>query len=136
MGRPPVKLDWDEIGKLIMAGCPTSAIAAQFGVVDKTLYTRCETDLGIKLTEFTQEKRSKGDNLLRAKQYSVAMEGDRSMLIWLGKNRLEQKDQTEVSASLTVNTINYADANISDDTSQVSAEELSAQGDESPGSGD
>lgn len=95
-GRPPVKLDWDEIGKLMIAGCSTASIARQFGVSDRTLYDRCEQDLGMKLSHFSQEKRTKGDNLLRQAQFKNAMEGNTSMQIWIGKNRLDQSDKQEI----------------------------------------
>jgi hypothetical protein len=34
--------------------------------------------------------------MLKKKQFDQAMEGDRGMLIWLGKNRLDQSDKKEV----------------------------------------
>lgn len=91
-GRPPVKLDWNKIAELSMAGCSVSEIAGYFGCVERTIYERCETDLGKKFTHFSQENHSKGDSLLRAKQYSKALEGDNTLLIWLGKNRLKQSE--------------------------------------------
>ena len=94
-GRPKVKLDWDEIGKLLTAGCKTVSIAEQFGVAVKTLYDRCEEDNNIGYALFSQEMKSKGDNLLQAAQFKNAMGGNTSMQIWLGKQRLGQKEKED-----------------------------------------
>ena len=38
---------------------------------------------------------------LRRKQYTSAMDGNTTLLIWLGKNWLGQKDQAEVATAQT-----------------------------------
>ena len=43
-------------------------------------------------TEYMQQKKSRGNSILREKQYDVALEGDKSLLIWLGKQRLKQRE--------------------------------------------
>jgi len=95
-GRPKANIDWKKIEELLIAGCSAPEIAGYFGCSDRTLYARCETDLGIKYSEFSQEKRSKGEALIRAHQYAKALgltdKGDNTLLIWLGKNRLKQSE--------------------------------------------
>lgn len=135
-GRPKADIDWEYVGKLLEAGCKAIDIANEIGINRETFYNRCEADNNIGFSAFSQERRSKGDNRLRVAQYKNAIDGNTSMQIWLGKDRLGQKDQQEISASLTVNTINYADADIPDTSPQVQAEELPDQGDESLGSRD
>lgn len=95
MGRTQIILDWDKIGKLLEANCKTSDIAAQFGCNVQTIHRRCKSDLGISFVGFSQQKRSSGDNLLRAAQFSAAMNGNTTMQIWLGKQRLGQRDKFE-----------------------------------------
>ena len=41
------------------------------------------------------EKREKGNLLIYRKQWKALMGGDKSMLVWLGKNRLGQADKFE-----------------------------------------
>ena len=110
-GRPKAKIDWDEVAKYLEAGSPGTAIAAMFGISKHTLYERCLTDNNTNFHDFSQEKRAKGDERLRAKQYHEAMKGDRGMMIWLGKQRLKQKDKHdyEVSGSVTNNVTLYGD---------------------------
>jgi len=90
-------LDWQKIGKMLEADCSAVGIADEFGVSVDTLYVRCKRDHTLSFSEFSQQKKAKGDDLLRVKQYQAAMGGNVVMMIWLGKQRLGQSDKTEVS---------------------------------------
>lgn len=107
MGRPPVLIDWEEVGNLYMAGTSTESIARQLGITARTLYDRCEQDLKMKLSHFSQKKREKGDNLLRAAQFKNAMSGNTSMQIWLGKQRLGQREPKSEDTEKTQNNTYY-----------------------------
>ncbi len=98
-GRPKADIDWAVVGKLLEAGCAGTDIASQFGISVATLRVRCKQDNNLSFSAFCQQKRQSGDNLLRAAQYKTAMEGNTTMLIWLGKQRLGQSDkaQTEIT---------------------------------------
>jgi hypothetical protein len=44
-------------------------------------------------TDYSQEKKKKGDKILRKKQFDTAIESNNvTMQIWLGKQRLHQKE--------------------------------------------
>lgn len=77
-------------------------IAATIGVDEGTLRKRCEADNNCSFSEFSQQKRAKGDELLRSKQFQVAMAGDKTMLIWLGKQRLNQSDKSDTNITADV----------------------------------
>jgi len=47
---------------------------------------------GVGFTQYKQEKLAKGDSLLKAVQYKIAVKGDKTMLVWLGKQRLKQSE--------------------------------------------
>ena len=72
-----------------------------------TLTRRCLEDIKTNFTDFFHSKKAKGETALRCKQYEVAMNGNIPMLIWLGKNRLDQRNiklnQIENTMSQTVN---------------------------------
>ena len=91
-GNPKVHIDWDKVDQLLLGGCTGTEIAPHFGICDDTLYIRCEKEKGVTWSAYLRQKRSKGDSNLRMKQYQVAMSGDRSLLIWLGKQRLGQRE--------------------------------------------
>jgi len=92
MGRNLIKIDWEEVKRLLVAGCSGVQIAGSLGFSHETLYERCLTDLGKTFTLFSSENRLKGDNFLRSKQMQVAGKGNTTMLVWLGKQRLGQRD--------------------------------------------
>lgn len=96
-GRPKVAIDWTLVGKYAEAGSSGLGIAAVIGIDEHTLRVRCVTDNKCRLTEFLQAKRAKGDESLRDKQQEVAMAGNVTMLIWLGKNKLGQSDKQEIT---------------------------------------
>jgi hypothetical protein len=68
-------------------------IAAHIGMHYEKFYDRCAQDNDMLFGDYARQKRMKGDSMLKKKQFDVAMEKDRSMLIWLGKQRLGQLDR-------------------------------------------
>ena len=89
-------IDWDVVGEYLMAGCSGVEVAAQLGIHENTLYQRCKSDLGVDFVAFKQEKQASGESLLRKVQFDAAIKDkDRAMLIWLGKQRLGQKEKGE-----------------------------------------
>jgi len=90
MARPKIDIDPDQVEKLAAIGCKTKEIAAWFGVSDDTISRR-----------FAAEMEKGQANLrmsLRRKQIEVALKGNVSMLIWLGKILLEQVERREITA--------------------------------------
>jgi len=98
-GRPKADIDWKKVDELLIAGCSGAEIAGYFGLNPATLYDRCQTDNNKMFSEYSQEKSAKGDSILRAHQYAKALglteKGDNTLLIWLGKTRLKQKESEE-----------------------------------------
>ncbi len=106
MARPKAKIDWDHAGKLIAAGCDGVQVAAYFGIKPDTLYFRCEQDNKQGFSEFLREKRAKGDALLYATQYELAIkEKNPTMLVWLGKQRLGQREKQDTDLTSNGQTI-------------------------------
>ena len=107
--RPLIPIDWNKADELMMAGCFGTEIAAYFSMHPETFYRRVEEEKGLGFTEYLQQKKSNGDALLKAVQYAKAIgltdKGDNTLLIWLGKVRLEQKeagkDEKEAIAATT-----------------------------------
>ncbi len=97
VGCPKIPIDWKKADEMLMAGCLGTEIAAYFGCAADTFYDRCYQENGVNFTSYSASKKAVGESCLRKKQYDVAMEGDRTMLVWLGKNRLLQKDSHDVS---------------------------------------
>ena len=98
-GRPKADIDWEKVDKMLFAQCDGAGIAGVLGIDPETLYRRCQNDQKMGFSEYAAIKRADGKELLRYKQFEIAMTGDRSMLIWLGKQYLGQKDKTDVTTN-------------------------------------
>jgi hypothetical protein len=99
IGRPRADINWDEVGELLEAGCSGREIAGYLGLEPHTIYDRCLQDNKMPFSTYSSQFYAKGEMILRAHQYAKALgktkEGDNTLLIWLGKNRLKQKDMSD-----------------------------------------
>lgn len=85
MARPRLNLDEDQIKLLAGIGCPVDEIALVLGCSKRTLETR--------YCALIETGRADMRKSLRRKQVELALKGDRTMLIWLGKQLLGQRDE-------------------------------------------
>ena len=93
MARFVKPIDWKVVDRLLRAGCLGVEVAANFNIHHDTFYRRVEQEHGLSFTAYQAEKLAEGDSILREVQYNVAVKDkDRSLLIWLGKQRLKQKE--------------------------------------------
>ncbi len=94
--RPEKPIDWDLVDTLLVSGCNCVEIAAHFQIHPTNFGIRLEKKYGMGYTTYAYEKRKQGDSLLKHTQYMKALgksdKGDNTLLIWLGKNRLEQRE--------------------------------------------
>ncbi len=103
MARPEAEIDWEKVDELLISGCLGTELASFFGVHPNTFYRRVEDYYNVSFSEYSQQKRSTGEALLRHHQFQKALgitkKGDNTLLIWLGKNRLGQKESHEEKQS-------------------------------------
>lgn len=83
-GRSQRVIPPDEVYKLATMGCPDREIAEWFGVNEDTLRYNFKS--------FLTKARAHLKQRLRQAQLRTALEGNATMLIWLGKNMLGQSD--------------------------------------------
>ena len=87
MPRQLLDIDEKKVEALASYGCTTTEIAAFFGCDVSTISKR--------FSKIIAKGKESGKIRLRQKQFEVAMKGNVSMLIWLGKQVLDQKDKQE-----------------------------------------
>ncbi len=92
MARPIKVLDWDRVEWLLKCGCTGVDIAAEFDMHPKTFYDKVLEEYKMCFTEVCALKRTQGQNLLREAQLTKALEKDNTMMIWLGKQLLGQRE--------------------------------------------
>ncbi len=120
MARPEKPIDWKKVDQLLLAGCHGTEIAPHFDIDIDTFYRKVQAEHNIGFTAYSALKRNQGDSLLKAKQYEKAMSGDNTLLIWLGKSRLKQRDYD-------FNDMPPLDANVSSDNLKMENEALKAK---------
>lgn len=94
MGRPKIPIDWEEFDKLCSLQCTLNEIAGWFKCSPDTIERRVQEEYDRTFADYHNEKRQLGIISLRRRQYQIAMEGNVTMLIFLGKNLLNQSDKT------------------------------------------
>ena len=90
VGAPKKEIDYSMVERLSNIMCTQEEIASCLDLSVRTLQ-RDE--------EFCRVYKKGLDNCrvsLRRQQYQLAMEGDKTMLVWLGKQYLEQRDKQDI----------------------------------------
>jgi len=100
-GRPKIEVDFAEVDKLCQIQCTGEEIASFFEISYDTLERRCKEQFKVSFAEYIKEKSAKGKSSLRRLQWKAAMNGNVTMLIWLGKQYLGQSDKTESNVAVT-----------------------------------
>jgi len=86
-GRKRADIDLDQLVKLAEIGCSTDEMGDFFGVDGSTIRR--------KYTAVLKQVKAKTKARVRQAQLDSALNGDRTMLIWLGKQMLSQSDTGE-----------------------------------------
>lgn len=99
VGRPNIEIDWDEVDRLLVAGCTGPQIAGYLGVHADTLYDRTYSEKGVNFSDYKASKLAHGDALLSTKQFEDALgisktKGNVQLLLKLGEIRLGQKNES------------------------------------------
>lgn len=87
MARPTKKIDPELLDKLAAIHCTMEEMAAVFDCSVDTLERR--------FADVIKKGKAKGRASLRRLQYESAQKGNTGMLVWLGKQLLNQRDQPE-----------------------------------------
>jgi hypothetical protein len=87
-GRPAAAIDFRVVEAMASVGATNVEIADVIGVDESTVRLRCADVLA--------KARATLKTRLRRAQITAALGGNPAMLIWLGKQMLDQKDKAEV----------------------------------------
>lgn len=88
MARPPLDIDEQLVENLAAIHCTMEEIASVCGCSVDTLERR--------FADVIKRAREKGKSSLRRLQWQAAQKGNVTMLIWLGKQLLNQKDISRI----------------------------------------
>jgi len=97
-GRPKIEFsekDWITIEECCGIHCTGEEIAGVLRVSYETLEARVKEKFGITFPEYFKQRSANGKMSLRRRQYTMAMDGNATLQIWLGKQWLGQSDKFE-----------------------------------------
>lgn len=94
-------IDLAQVHAMAKIGCTTEEVAALLFVSPEWVRDRLNDT--VEFARAVELGLAEMKMSLRRKQYEVAMSGDVRMLIWLGKQLLDQRDKTDVKEDRTVN---------------------------------
>lgn len=109
MARPKIKIDWTQFDKLCHIQCTIEEISAWFDCSVDTIERAVRREKKVGFAEYFGQKRKNGAISLRRKQYELAMNGNVTLLIWLGKQYLGQSDKLEQKSQINVTENNIDD---------------------------
>ncbi len=98
-GRPRIIIDWAVVDGMLALQATGEEISAHLGYSYDTLERACKKVKKEGFAEYSRKKRKVGHLSLRRQQFKVAMDGNPTLLIWLGKNYLGQADKQEIKHS-------------------------------------
>lgn len=113
-GRPRKDIDREIFENLCGVQCTLAEVAAAFDCDDGTIDNWCKRTYKMGFSDVFRIKRGKGHISLRRKQMQVALAGNVTMLIFLGKQYLGQKDKFEadIAGELSLIKIDMQDSNL------------------------
>ena len=111
-GRKKIVINWARVDAALKAGANGVQCAAMLGISFDTLSRRTNEEKNADFADYLREKREAGNEALLKAQYDGAIGGDRGLLIWLGKQRLNQSDKREViNENTNVNKFDFSKFN-------------------------
>jgi len=121
MARPKLEINYDLVRELALIQCTQDEISSILHISDVTLRKNKM------FLDIYKEAQEQGKKSLRRKQFDVAMTGNTSMLIWLGKQYLGQTDKSDstITGQQTVvmwsDDFGEKDTSVSSDIAQLRA---------------
>ena len=97
MGRPKIQIDWDQLDKLCHIQATKEEIVNFLEVSIDILDARIKEKHSVSFSTYYNQKASGGKMSLRRKQFTTATGGNVTMLIWLGKQYLDQADKKDLN---------------------------------------
>lgn len=95
IGRPKIVIDWDKVENLCKIQCTGEEIASVLEIDYDTLQRTCKLDHKQSFADYIGIKKLSGKASLRRRQWLTAESGNPTMLIWLGKQMLDQRNEPE-----------------------------------------
>lgn len=104
MGRPHIEISDKLFDTLIQLPLIKADIAHALSISEDTVDRYCERRFGTTYAVQKDQNKAMFRGRLLGKQYELAMKGNTQLLIWLGKQHLDQADKQETKHAGVINT--------------------------------
>lgn len=105
MGRPEVHFSWQTLDAVLQFGASKTDCAEFLDCSEDTIERRIKTKFNMTFTEYRLRKMGKTRVGIMKKQIDMALAGDRTMLIWVGKQICGQSDKFSEPDEVVNNTV-------------------------------
>ena len=95
-GRPRVEIDIDQLRNMVRIQCTAEECAGVFECSVDTLDRRLKEEGYGGFADFYKQHSDEGKASLRRAQWKAAQDGNPTMLVWLGKQMLGQRDKHDL----------------------------------------
>ena len=95
-GRPRVEIDIDQLRNMVRIQCTAEECAGVFECSVDTLDRRLKEEGYGGFADFYKKHSDEGKASLRRAQWKAAQDGNPTMLVWLGKQMLGQRDKHDL----------------------------------------
>lgn len=110
MGRPRKEIDYDNLAELCKLQCTLEEVAGFFHCSPDTINNWCHREHDCTFSEIYKKESQEGKISLRRAQIKTAMKGNATMLIWLGKQYLGQKEAQTITLDNDIDDDGFLDA--------------------------
>lgn len=116
-GRPKKQFDLKDLEKLALMQCTLPEVAAFFGCKRETIENRMKSDE--EFSDIYKKGQETGKMSLRRKMYTMALDGNVTMAIWLSKQYLGFADKSEVKTDMDLNLNKLSDTELDNRIEQL-----------------
>ena len=96
-GRKLIPIEWEQVEQMCFIQCTGEEMAGVLGIDYQTLERAIKREYKCNFKDYYKQKSAGGKMSLRRRQYNSALDGNATMLIWLGKQWLGQSDTVDKS---------------------------------------
>lgn len=100
MARPRKEVDIDLLTDLVKIQCTARECASVLHVSEDTLDRRLKEEGYDGFADFFKKHQDEGKTSLRRAQWNAALDGNPTMLVWLGKQYLDQRDKMDTESTV------------------------------------
>jgi len=95
-------INWKSVELSLVCGSSIEDVAFSFDLTFDEFDELCREETGIDIERFADRCDKRGKNRLLQSQYKAAIEGSTTLLVWLGKQRLGQRDKNDIDLASRV----------------------------------